>query len=124
MAQEHDEARDEALPVLGEAAPEELGEEEQVGDEGGLEDDGHVGGVEELDGDGALVRRRLAAGDGELDAEALEEDDEHEDDGCGGETKGWRYEGGGRTPWRCLSSRRSPDAPVASRLERLGLLVR
>lgn len=41
--------------VLGEALEDELGDDEVVGDEGRLENDWHVGGVEELDGVGALV---------------------------------------------------------------------
>lgn len=68
--------------VLGEAAREHLGDDEDVAGERGLEHDGHVARVEELDG----VRHALAAEavrlERDLEAEALEVDDDAEDDGC------------------------------------------
>ena len=48
----------------------ELGEEVQVGHEGGLEDDRDVGGVEELDGVGALLATVLVVLDGNVHTEA------------------------------------------------------
>ena len=57
-----------------------LRDDVEVGDESGLEDDGNVAGVEELDRVGAVlaaVARRL---DRQIDAEALEVDDDGEDE--------------------------------------------
>ncbi|GMT25660.1 hypothetical protein PFISCL1PPCAC_16957 [Pristionchus fissidentatus] len=69
--------------VSAELGRKHLRDDVEVGDEGGLEDDGDVGGVEELDG----VRRVLSTVsgrlDGKVDTEALQIDDdsEHEDGG-------------------------------------------
>jgi len=49
---------------------EKLGEEVDVRHESGLEDDGDVGGVEELDGVRALLAAVLLVLDGEVDTEA------------------------------------------------------
>ena len=69
--------------VGGEAEGEHLGEHEDVGGEGGLEHDGHVGGVEELDGVGAALAAEFVALYGDFDAEALEVDDDGEDEDGG-----------------------------------------
>mmetsp|Transcript_81 Transcript_81/g.192 ORF Transcript_81/g.192 Transcript_81/m.192 type:complete len:411 (-) Transcript_81:116-1348(-) len=78
-------AQDAHQDVGGCAVVEELGDEVEVGDQGGLEDDGHVGGVEELDGVGALLSAVLLVLDGEDDAPALEVDDHDEDEDGGHE---------------------------------------
>lgn len=69
--------------VLTEAREQHLGNEEDVGGQGGLQHDGHVRGVEQADGVGATsttLARRL---DGDLDTEALQVDDSGEDDKSG-----------------------------------------
>lgn len=50
---------------------EELGEEEEVGDEGALQDDGDVGGVEQLDGVRSGVASDLLVMNSDVDLEAL-----------------------------------------------------
>lgn len=62
---------------------EELGEEVEVGHEGGLENDGDVRGIEELDGVRSVLSSVAGVLDREIDAEALEVDNnqEHEDGG-------------------------------------------
>ena len=50
---------------------EQLGDEIQVGDEGRLQDDGHVGGVEQLNGVGAVVASPLPTPDRQIHPEAL-----------------------------------------------------
>jgi len=57
------------------AARTHLGEEVEVADEGGQQDDGHVARVEELDGVLALLAARL---EGDVDLEALQVDDDQE----------------------------------------------
>ena len=57
--------------VALELAVEHLGQEVQVGDEGGLEDDWDVGGVEELDGVGIGLTSLSLALQRQLDSEAL-----------------------------------------------------
>ena len=68
------------LPTSGE----ELRDDHEVGGEGGDNDDGGVGGVEQLDGVEALLTAVLGVLHGELNTEALEVDD-HEEDNHGGE---------------------------------------
>ena len=67
-------------PVLSELVEQKSGDEEEVGDEGGLQDDGHVTCVEQFD----AVRSSMALGflvvDGNVDIEALEEVDDEEDE--------------------------------------------
>lgn len=70
--------------VLGEARVQHLADQEDVGGQGGLEHDGHVGGVEETDGIRAASTTLSGGLDGDLDAESLEVDDGGED-GEGGE---------------------------------------
>jgi hypothetical protein len=53
----------------------ELGDEVQVGHKGGLEDDGHVGGVEQFDGVAALLATGTLVAHRQVHAEALEVDD-------------------------------------------------
>ena len=53
------------------ALEEELGDEVEVGDEGGLQDDGHVGGVKELDRVGGLRPPPLLAAHREVHPETL-----------------------------------------------------
>ena len=76
-------AKDADEEVSAVAAVEKLGEEVEVGHERGLEDDGDVGGVEELDGVQAGLATGLLGHDLKLHLETLEVDDhdEHEDGG-------------------------------------------
>mmetsp|Transcript_1937 Transcript_1937/g.5612 ORF Transcript_1937/g.5612 Transcript_1937/m.5612 type:complete len:425 (-) Transcript_1937:27-1301(-) len=67
------------------AVVQELGDEVDVGNQGRLEDDGHVGGVEELDGVGSGLSTVLLVLDGQIDAPSLEVDDDGEDEDGGGE---------------------------------------
>mmetsp|Transcript_1225 Transcript_1225/g.1865 ORF Transcript_1225/g.1865 Transcript_1225/m.1865 type:complete len:403 (+) Transcript_1225:421-1629(+) len=71
--------------VCGCTVVEELGYEVQVGNEGSLEDDGHVGGVEELDGVSSCLSAVLLVLDGEIDAPSLEVDNDNEDENGGEE---------------------------------------
>ena len=57
--------------VALELSVENLGEEVEVGDKSGLEDDGDVGGVKELDGVGLSVSLHLSAAHGDFDSETL-----------------------------------------------------
>lgn len=52
-----------------------LGYREQVRDECGLEDDWHVGGIEEFDGVGVVMVLYAGRNDGEVDLESLQEHD-------------------------------------------------
>lgn len=65
--------------VLREARVEHLADQEDVGGQGRLQHDGHVGGVEQTDGVGATGTTLAVGLDGDLDAEALEVDDGSED---------------------------------------------
>ena len=58
----------------------ELGDEVQVGNQGSLEDNGHVRGVEQLDGVGSGLSTVLLVLDGEVNAPSLEVDNDHEDE--------------------------------------------
>mmetsp|Transcript_57425 Transcript_57425/g.128203 ORF Transcript_57425/g.128203 Transcript_57425/m.128203 type:complete len:393 (-) Transcript_57425:510-1688(-) len=69
--------------VVGVALVEQLREEVEVGDERRLQDDWHVGRVEELDRVGALHAALRAVLDRKVDAEALEVDDDKEDEDGG-----------------------------------------
>lgn len=74
----HTEETDEE--VLREARVHHLADQEDVGGEGGLQHNGHVGGVEQADGvraTGTTLARRL---DGDLNTETLEVDDGSEDE--------------------------------------------
>jgi len=53
------------------ALEEELGDEVEVGHQGGLQDDGHVAGVEELDGVGLLHAAPALAAHRQVHAEPL-----------------------------------------------------
>mmetsp|Transcript_18868 Transcript_18868/g.34041 ORF Transcript_18868/g.34041 Transcript_18868/m.34041 type:complete len:400 (-) Transcript_18868:397-1596(-) len=57
----------------------ELGDKVQVGDKGCLEDDGHVGSVEQLDRVGSILTTVLLVLDGKVDTPTLEIDDNHKD---------------------------------------------
>lgn len=57
--------------VASEFLGEDLGEEVEVGDEGSLENDGDVGGVEELDGVWLLITLHSSRADGQFYSEAL-----------------------------------------------------
>jgi hypothetical protein len=61
-----------------ETTPQELRKEVQVGYKSSLEDDGDIGGVEELDRVGLRCTTDRLVLDVEIDAEALEEDDDDE----------------------------------------------
>lgn len=54
-----------------EALVEELGDEIQVGHQGRLQDDGHIAGVEQLDGVRALCPSALLASHRKINPEAL-----------------------------------------------------
>lgn len=66
--------------VLRETREEHLRDQEDVGGQGGLQHDGHVGGVEEAHGVGTAGTTLAGGLDGDLDAEALEVNDSGEDD--------------------------------------------
>ena len=57
--------------VATEAGGQHLGDDVQVGHEGGLQDDGDVGRVEELDGVGVVLAPVPGRLDGQVDTEAL-----------------------------------------------------
>jgi hypothetical protein len=61
----------------------ELRDEVQVGNECGLQDDGDVAGVEQLDRVAATLTTLLLVLHRNVDTEALEVDDKHEDDARG-----------------------------------------
>eukprot|EP00968_Pinguiococcus_pyrenoidosus_P003040 scaffold180_cov311-Pinguiococcus_pyrenoidosus.AAC.22 len=65
------------------AAVQQLADEVHVGHQRRLQDDGHVAGVEELDGEGARVAALARVGQRQVHLPALEEDDheEHQDGG-------------------------------------------
>ena len=69
--------------VVGEAAVQHLGDQEDVGRESRLQHDGHVGGVEQADGVRAADTTLASRLDGDLNAETLEVDDSAEDDDSG-----------------------------------------
>ncbi len=71
--------------VGGESLVQELRDEVQVGDESGLQDDGNVAGVEQLDGVAATLTALLLVLHGNVDTEALQEDDSDEDNSSGQE---------------------------------------
>jgi len=58
----------------------ELGDKVEVGYESSLEDDGHVRGVEELDGVGSCLSAVLLVLDGEINAPSLEVNDNYKDE--------------------------------------------
>lgn len=62
----------------------QLRDEVEVGDQGGLQDDGHIGGVEQLDGVVHLLAAGALGAHGQLDFEALEVH-HHAEDGDGGQ---------------------------------------
>ena len=66
--------------IGGGTVVEKLGDEVEVGVQGSLEDDGHVGGVEQLDGVGAGLSAVLLILDWEVDPPSLEVDDNEEDE--------------------------------------------
>ena len=57
--------------VAAEARGEHLGDDVEVGDQGGLQDDGDVGGVEQLDGVGVVLTTVAGRLDGQVNPEAL-----------------------------------------------------
>lgn len=66
--------------VLREARVEHLGDEEDVGRQGGLQHNGHVRSVEETDGVGSTSATLAGRLDWDLDTETLEVDDSGEDE--------------------------------------------
>ena len=66
--------------VGGGTVVQELGDEVQVGNQSSLEDDGHVGGVEQLNGVGSGLSTVLLVLDGEVDTPSLEVDNDGEDE--------------------------------------------
>jgi hypothetical protein len=69
--------------VASELSGEDLGEEVDVRDEGGLKDDWDVGGVEKFDGVWLSETSHLLAAQREFDSEALEVDNDEHDNDCG-----------------------------------------
>ena len=65
--------------ILGEPGGQHLGNDEDIGGKGGLEHDGHVRGVEKLDGESATLTTEARALDRDFNAEALEVDDDGKD---------------------------------------------
>lgn len=63
-----------------EACGEHLGDDVQVGDQGRLQDDGNVGGVEELDGVGVVLTTVASWLDGQIHPESLGANEREEDD--------------------------------------------
>lgn len=62
--------------VATEAGGEHLRDDVQVGHQGGLQDDGDVGGVEELDGVGVVLATVASRLDGQVHPEALRTEEE------------------------------------------------
>lgn len=60
--------------VATETCGEHLGDDVQVGDQGGLQDDGDVGGVEELDGVRVVLPTVASWLDGQINSESLLEE--------------------------------------------------
>ena len=60
--------------IATEACWKHLGDNVQVGDQGRLQDDGNVGGVEELDGVGVVLATVASWLDGQIHPESLWED--------------------------------------------------
>lgn len=73
--------------VSFEVLVEDLGEEEQVGNQGALKDDGHVGSVEEFDGIRLFVSLCLLTADSQFNSEALEVDDKEDDSNRGNQVE-------------------------------------
>ena len=71
--------------VLGESTEQDLGDHEHVGAQSGFQHDGHVGGVEQLDGVDTTLATVAVRLDGDLNTEALEVNDDREDDDGGDE---------------------------------------
>jgi hypothetical protein len=71
--------------VGGESLVQELRDEVQVGHERRLQDDGDVAGVEQLDGVAATLTALFLVLHGNVDTEALQEDDSDEDNSRGQE---------------------------------------
>jgi hypothetical protein len=69
--------------VALELAVKDLREEVQVADEGRLQDDWDVAGIEELDGVGESLSTSALAVQLKFDTEALEIDDDEDDEDCG-----------------------------------------
>jgi hypothetical protein len=65
------------------AVVQELGDEVQVGDKGGLKDDGHVGSVKELDRIVSLLPTVFLVLDGKVDSPSLEIDDNYKNQDSG-----------------------------------------
>lgn len=57
--------------IAAESGGEHLGDDVEVGDQSGLQDDGDVGGVEQLDGVGVLLPAVTSRLDGQVHPEAL-----------------------------------------------------
>lgn len=71
--------------IVRKTAEEHLREDEDVGGQGGLQHNRHVGGVEELDGVGSTLAAESVGLNRDLDAETLEVDDGGENNGGGNE---------------------------------------
>ena len=69
--------------VAFEVLVKDLREEEQVGNQGALKDDGHVGSVAEFDGIRLFVSLCLLTADSQFNSEALEVDDKEDDSNRG-----------------------------------------
>lgn len=73
-------AVDEEVVGLSILSVEDLGEEVEVGDEGSLQDDRDVRGIEQLNGERYFVTTHLSVSEGQFDAESLEVDNDKEHD--------------------------------------------
>ena len=71
--------------VIGKTAEEHLREDEDIGRQGGLQHDWHIGSVEEFDGVGSALSTEPVRLYRDLNTESLEVDDGGEDDGGGNE---------------------------------------
>lgn len=69
---------DEEVVGLSILSVEDLGEEVEVGDEGSLQDDRDVRGIEQLNGERYFVTTHLSVSEGQFDAESLEVDNDKE----------------------------------------------
>lgn len=70
-----------------EISVEHLREEVKIGDQSSLEDDGHVGSVEQLDGVGLNGTTDSVVLEGDVNLEALEVDDDDEDEHGGDQVR-------------------------------------
>jgi hypothetical protein len=100
--------------VVRESVEQHLTDEVDVTGQGGLEHDGHVGGVEQLDGVGSSLTSHLARLDGDFDSESLEVDDDGKDDNGGQEV----HDIGQSFPVECFLERSRLVVPGKQQVEK------